>query len=768
MFMHHAQSETCPRSFYLFDRIDLIAATLCVFALALFFRSPVFAQDFEQLGGTFTSLREVTVVGGAQALVAVVEFPSHGQIDREKENFIVLTQKMRRPVAARLLQIGPGDFCRLAFELMPNQTSYEIYYGGEGPDKEEIPEWGFNGALLLETREYTACNMNDLDSVKTAFQTAAPIGANYVDGVHDSYNPFRLAYKPFMSLYKGKILIPQNGPYSFYTSSRDCSFLLIDEQLVASAPGRHGPQRQATPTMRNVVPLSPGTHDFEYYHVASSGAATMVAAWEVGGGNAKPKPETIPPELFGVGLIASGRAGPLATPDSNSPPDFAFRVSGDVPLPDNPSHLIGVEFRLLTTSAGSVPLQWDFGDGQTSDRPNPIHVFMKPGLYPVTLTIIRGEEELSITNEVEVDIPRLPRNEEVHQIDDYLLELDGYDPKAYEASNLLQYVEAYLWKADMLLEKADALETAAAEFFSAPPDPEAMNNGTSTSPRENPALIRAEAATFQGKAVAAGSVAFQEGSTLEDDQAVMQLVHRIAPLARDVIGDYRLTGKLWFYAAQMVEQNDNKAECLARAADIAVNDMLSADAAKTFLETAEATLGSQMAGELPALIQLVWGDYYAATGDGEQARTAYREAARLHVSQDSYLAQTAWRGAYSRSAEQFLKNGHFDRAIIELRNWRDDFPEDAVEGYWTLLFARYWQSRKRHDQAVALADRLLVVNPQSPYVDQILMTAIECELERESEDSAKAILLTLIREYPGSPLIPKAKAMLERLESESP
>jgi len=511
--------------------------------------------------------------------------------------------------------------------------------------------------------------------------------------------------------------------------------------------------------------LSSGAHDFEYYHVASSGETMMVAAWEVGDGEEKPKPEAIPPELFGAGVVVPSRVGPLTTPDSTSPPDFAYQVVGDVPLPDNPDHLIGVQFHMLTASMGSVSqLQWDLGDGQTSDRQDLTHVFMKPGIHPVTLRITRGGRELSITNQVEVDIPRLPRDEPLHQIDLYLQELDGYDPGAYDASDLLQFVEAYLWKADTLLARADGLEIAAAEFSSAPPDPEAENNGSLSPPSENPARLRAEAAMFQAKAVTAGSVAFQEGSTLEGDQDLMMLVHRIAPLARDVIGDSSLTGSLWYYAAKMVEQTDLKAECIVRAADVAVNDTLDAATAKALLETAETALGPQIAGEVPALIQLTWGDYYAATGDGQQAREAYREAARLHVSQDSYLAQTAWRGAYSRSAEQFLKDGQDERAVQELRNWRREFPDDVIEGYWTLLFARYWQSRNRHDQAVALADRLLTVNPQSPYVDQILMIAIECELDREREDRAVATLRSLIREYPGSPLIPEAKAILDGLE----
>jgi len=38
-------------------------------------------------------------------------------------------------------------------------------------------------------------------------------------------------------------------------------------------------------------------------------------------------------------------------------------------------------------SAGGGRPRWDFGDGTTSDQPAPTHVFQKPGLYSVTLTV---------------------------------------------------------------------------------------------------------------------------------------------------------------------------------------------------------------------------------------------------------------------------------------------------------------------------------------------------------------------------------------------
>jgi len=41
----------------------------------------------------------------------------------------------------------------------------------------------------------------------------------------------------------------------------------------------------------------------------------------------------------------------------------------------------------------------------------------------------------------------------------------------------------------------------------------------------------------------------------------------------------------------------------------------------------------------------------------------------------------------------------------------------------TLLYARYWAGRGQYDQVVSLSDQLLAVNPDSPYIDHLLLLA---------------------------------------------
>ncbi len=220
----------------------------------------------------------MTVPAGKPYTVVVTEFFHHGEIRPDGRNVAVVAQN-KELVPMRVLQVGPGDFCRLAFQTVAGQSAYEVLYGGD-PPTEKPPPWSCRDGLLLETRQFKSCNLLSLDSLREAFDKAAPIGADYVDGVFHSYNPFRLADEPFLSRYSGYLDIRQPGTYGLVVSSQDCSFLLIDDKLVASAPGRHGPEHRVLPGRRKDVTLGAGLHKFEYDHAAAGSSAMMVAVWE--------------------------------------------------------------------------------------------------------------------------------------------------------------------------------------------------------------------------------------------------------------------------------------------------------------------------------------------------------------------------------------------------------------------------------------------------------------------------------------------------------
>ncbi len=709
-------------------------------------------QSFRQAGTTFNAMRPVTIPDGKAYSIVVAEFLHHGEIRDDGRNLVVATRR-DGPVPSRVLQLGPGDFCRVAWQTVSRQTAYEIYYGGQPPPQAAAP-WTCRDGLLLETRKYRQCDLNHLDSVRAAFDASTPLGSDYVDAVHHSRNPFSLKPEPFLSLYRGLLHVPSAGIYGFLTSSQDCSFLLIDGKEVVSAPGRHGRMSRAIRGSRKDVRLSAGPHRFDYYHAAAGSSAVMVALWEVSPTDEKPKPVAIPSEHFRAGAVGHLPAGPVTLQSGRPVLDFTVSLAGDVPLPENDLPLIGVVFRdnsprNLTLGAKA---QWDFGDGQTVDGQtggtfDAHHVYLRPGIYPVKFSVRRGTRAIEITNRVNVDRPALTRKdlarlEKEHTLDNYLPILESYNPRTLDAVALRQLVLAYE-------AKAMALEALAPET----PAPEAI----------------AQSRRYLAAAVEAGKVAFVDESAARGAAELHQLAKLIGPMARDRLGDSPLAFQIWQGAAERIDVDQLSAECEIEAADVAVGDLLSAEAAKKLLDSAAGRLGGVKTGPLIRNLHCVRGDYFALTGNGQSAQEAYHEADRVLGSVVSgnarpYAERTAWRGAHSRSTEEFIRQRQYGRAAAELRRWQREFPTEKIDGYLTLLYARYWAGRKMYAQAVAQAEQLQAVNPDSPYIDRILLLSAGCELNRGRKDRALATLHGLVKDHPGSPLIPEVKKMIARLE----
>ena len=250
-----------------------------------------------------------------------------------------------RLVPCRILQLGPGDYCRLAFQTIRGQKSYEVLYGGDAAP--ESPEWTNEDGLLLETRVYKDCNLNNLESVRDAFRAARPIGADYVEGVHHACNPFgrkaRAVFQPLQRQPDDQ----HGGKYGFFTSSRDCSFLLIDDKVVVEAPGVHGPAHdtrsrhpQGDPAFRRpaqvrVLPCGDGQRGDDGGGLGAEPRAIR----------RRPSRRPFRRRAFRAGVASHLLPGPVTTRAVKLVPDFLVAVAGDVPLPDNDVLLIGVRFK---------------------------------------------------------------------------------------------------------------------------------------------------------------------------------------------------------------------------------------------------------------------------------------------------------------------------------------------------------------------------------------------------------------------------------------
>ena len=794
------------------------AVVLGVGAAILLSARPTAAESWHHAGTELDAKRTVVVKADELRPIMVVEFLHQGLVRRNEEESsgddiprgnVVVVAKNDRLVPARILQLGPGDFCRVAFETIAGLGSYEIFYGGRPPKAELLPKWTNSDGLLMETRRFARCNLRQLDSLRAAFAKAEPIGADYVEGVFHSYNPMSPKPGPFFSRYTGTMYIAPGqialgGDYTFWTSSRDCSFLLIDDKSVVSAPGRHGPIWQARPELGKTVQLSAGKHKFEYYHAAAGNDAIMSLAWVQGPAGKKQRPSVIPPSVFRADSVGRAEAGALTTQAKKQVPDFRYKIAGEVPLPGEPLPLIGVSFADVSPPglSAKAKYRWDFGDGQTSELRGPAHVYLCPGLYAVSLSVKRGTRSLVTTNRIYVERPLRTRRskEKPHKLDDYMPILLGYEAKRLDADAARQLFAAFLWKADILAteDSKDTKGTDADNDVKADGDAKEKPRKESRQSR----LIReaAERKAAAGKArkdeerraeiqkLLAAAVEAARGSLAGDaknagntkttavagsDADVYALARLSATTARIRLGDSTSAFAIWTAAGRRIKQPAFKAMCELAAADIAIGDLLRPKSAQPLLQRAAAVLGSVSAAVLggggtdtkaAARLDRVWGDYHASLGNGKAARKSYLAAQARLKSSKSHVEKTAWQGARSRSTEQFLKSGDWPRAFEELQQWQEEFPADKIDGYLTLLMARRWEGCKKFRQAVALCEQLMAVNPDSVYADRMLLLGADCELKLKQPLRAKAMLHSILKDYPGSPLVPAVKKKLAELE----
>jgi outer membrane protein assembly factor BamD (BamD/ComL family) len=739
------------------------------------------AQTYDVAGGSYVAMREIDAPSGKP--IIVTQFLHQGLInlvtknaDPRTENAgktMLVTTKTKKPVPFKILQLGPGDFCRLAIQNEEKTGAYLIYYGlpaGKSPNNVSVPAWTSDVGLLMETRKIeTHFSMDDVESVKKAFeQSKKTIGADFVKNVYHGYNPFTIQREPFLSRYEGSLFVSAPGKYAIVTSSHHCSFLLIDGKLAASHPGRHGRSGQAQPELVKRVDLSAGKHHFEYYHATGDENASMLVVWEL---NAEEKPKkltVIPEEAFRYGDIARVQAGAVSLADKPGVPDFEYRIVGSVPLPDNEQQMIAVQFQNKSGGlAARGKLVWNFNDGQTSEEPSPMHIYLKPGIYAVELISDTASQHLSAVNRIEIDQPQQaadPKN--LPTLDQFLTVLEKYDAAKLDADSLLQLIEVYQAKIDSFLNPT-AAELAAAE--------QAMIEGTPDKEKKNKPVQKSQLALRQDavkmeqvtkyRRLMAETVraALTENPHFKGDASVYKLALLAGEIARDYLLDWKLAGQIYVTAAKKLTFDDYAAECYALAADVAL-DMLNKNAAKNFLESAEKKVSKSGKNQSISTFYRIKGEYLAAAGNGEEARRVLTKASESAENRTLYSEQVALEGSASRSAETFLQEKNYDRVIESVRTWQREYPAAAYEGFISLLMAKYWIGREKYPQAAALADRQLTLNPDSSYIDELLLVASEAQDNANNKDAAKAYLHSLLKDYPGSPFVPDAKERLKKLD----
>ncbi len=296
----------------------------------------------------------------------------------EKTDDIHVTTAQGKPVDYRVIFVGPGDQVDLAFLPQKGVADYFVYFGGEKPAANRPTENLGRGGLLMEIKPTgklpsSGRELQDMYPREQRVMSRRVIGRPYLGNNLIGYRGAT------MTRLSGKLFAPIDGPYVFAVAANDRGALFIDGKLLVYCRTAVSDTR-----FQDRIALTRGWHDFEFLHADGGGEYIFAIAWK------RPdmdKFDIIGREFFGMVLHAS--AGPLEQRDKPLTADMTCSYLGEAFFANEYSHRY--RFDVATSlRADRMQVNWDFGDGQTANRPQVEHVFLTPGIYQVTVTAKLG------------------------------------------------------------------------------------------------------------------------------------------------------------------------------------------------------------------------------------------------------------------------------------------------------------------------------------------------------------------------------------------
>lgn len=627
----------------------------------------------------------------------------------------------------RVLQAGPGTFLRVAFEYRDPDDVTVAFGATPNPARDRPPPapgespyyapppvplppseenaWEPTAGLLLTTfplpEGVRADDWQDMRRTLAAARKLGLYGRDFTDAVYHGYHPFSDADK-FVSVYEGWIGIPEDGDYTFCTSSDDASFLLVDGKVVVSWPGAHGAVGDTR--FKKKITLAKGVHRFAYHHVNFGGPTIACAAWQ---GPSWDRIVPIAPESFAP--VARFTADLPPRKGGNPSVWTTFGYAGESYIQGHP--LIAYRFSLSTTVNIKRDLFWYFGDGCSegpSDAFERTHIYLRPNLVPFRLRY--GGTALVNLVHIHPDYSRRI-DKQPDEPGPYLDAIAGYPFESLHEPDLTAAIDVLATDAKY----ADAVLRACHALLS----------------REDADPKRAfDAALLLGERL-------RQGGKPEEAVAVYR-----AATEREGMGRYRTArllrqvGDTYFYY---------------------LNDI---DAALNEYDKVVGRYADVLEANIVRVTKIKIGDIFRQRGDGAKARRLYTEAEALKIGEERTFAQnTVRKGALYKAADDFLKRGEIEtaRKWLEILEW--EYPMEKLDGYSSLVRARIAKKEGNLHEARKQLGWFVAAAPQSAYAAEALFRLAEFQREAGENETFARTAARLVREYPESPYADRVRAL---------
>jgi TolA-binding protein len=646
--------------------------------------------------------------------VGYVEFRTSGNVQPDGRDVVVIGRG--KPVSSKMLQLGPGDLCKVVFEIESGLSTYYLYYGNGAALKKEV-KWEPQRGLLLETRKYVGGGCAAWNQMQDSMDRSKGnvFGVGYQPNVFLGFNPFGPS-ENYISIYKGWLYIKQKGNYGFATTSSDASFLFVDDKLIVHWAGYRRAIPQAQYTTPTPIPLEAGLHKFAYYHLKAIEEAAAVAAWQPPLAH---RYEVIPESVFpkvtmGVLLDFEYRGEPAD--------DFSATNAGELLLASSP--LVKMHFENTTKIMGglSAIFDWDFGDGNKGEGRIVDHVYLSPGTYKVKMVGRIGSGKHSAEHEVAVD---RDWSKQVGLVEDkmenYAAFIEKYSFDAMKSADLVM--------AAQLMDQAGKSDVAArlCELVLKRSD--------------------LEEKTFYETALMLGRLLRTGGQNADRVVAAYRS-------AEEKINNPKLRAQL-----SMAEGEELLA---VRGNEDAAMKEFQEVIGKFSVGGGSAPGGVTADDETRRKAYIAIGDVYKRKGNYEKAKEYYEKAQQVQLVDLPFKREAVKIGAYARAVESYLRENNQEDAKSFLSTWQWEYPTERLEGPSSIYWARLHMAQQDHKTAVVELEEFVAANPKSSFAPEALMQAVECYKKLGQTEKALSALKSLANDYKDSPLATKAEEELKK------
>ena len=618
-------------------------------------------------------------------------------------------------VGSDVLSAAPGEPIRLIFDSSAHAKHYQVYLGSNWPPMHLMEK---RAGVWLETRAGDGKVITNLPDMLKAWNAGTTIlGRALLPSIFEGGNRFGPQGNLFLH-FQGWFELASPAHLDLAVISVDSAFVLVDDKEVVEWPGLHDWGGGMTGQHQGGVDLPAGLHYLDYYNAylpSEGGRPPVLTCLAAKGGPLPGWTMLTSNNSFFRPAIHYGTGGYALQPGTSSIPgartvDFDWGNAAQSMINTDQPDVGLVEMTFFCqTSLPGVP-NWTFDDGATAQGGHVNHLFARPGLRPVTLTIKDGDKVTgSVTEMVNVhpDWKDPGKQPEIHP--EHEADIMARDPAAMSVPDLASCFAVFgnFRKTGGLLKMLPAVCAKMKDIGDA--DLPYISN----------------AAFFL----------VQDDWAHADEE--MQLLHALVDrtsVANSSPQFAVLSSESRLRLAQLTLKNSDRTD--------EVGSLIAGINVAT------------LTGEEPRMLKILQADLALATGDVAGAKKQYDNLTGQPTGPDA--RSSIRRTARISQARAFMDRKDFSAADDALREvaWQEPIEKMAPE--WALTRLRLYQEQKLQTPAYLWAKRLLPVITEGGR-SELLFRLTDIALAQKDEALAHKTLDELMKKHPYSEEAAQAK-----------